>query len=93
MEPNVWKAPNDEQWWHPDCYDKVEKVEEIRERLLGLIIPEGEHDGYSDDFYLRLDSAQSVLAEAIDREELKRDQGLGPYSTDTDQNGGATDGD
>lgn len=20
--PPYWKAPNDEQWWHQDCYDE-----------------------------------------------------------------------
>ncbi|WP_284007797.1 hypothetical protein [Haloarcula pelagica] len=25
-QPGVWKATNDEQWWHEDCYDEDERL-------------------------------------------------------------------
>lgn len=71
--PGVWKAPNDEQWWHEDCYDKIEKAKEVREALLPLIPPEDEWDGYSDEFHEQLDGAQAALKTAIDRERVRID--------------------
>lgn len=79
LEPGIWKAPNDERWWHEECYDKVQKVEEIREQVLGLIPPETEFDGLSDEFHRRLDNAQDELARAVESERLKQDQGIGHY--------------
>lgn len=75
-EPGNWKAPNDEQWWHEDCYDKVEKAEEIAESIRTLMVPEGEYNGLSDEFHDQLDAAQAALETAVERERLKRDQDL-----------------
>lgn len=85
LEPGNWKAPNDELWWHEECYDKVEKAEEIREQILTLIIPEGEFDGLSDEFHRRLDNAQDELIRAVERERLKREQGVGHYGHESDR--------
>jgi len=83
-EPRVWKAPNDEQWWHEGCYDKVEKAENLAERIRSLMVPEGDFDGLSDDFHDQLDAAQGCIETAVERERLKREQGIGHHSTDTD---------
>lgn len=83
LEPGVWKAPNDEQWWHEGCYDKVEKAEEIAGKIRNLMVPEVEFDGLSDEFHDRLDSAQAELETAVEREQLKREQGIGHYSAET----------
>lgn len=78
-EPGIWKSANDEQWWHEGCYDKVEKAEGIAAEIRSLMVPEMEFDGLSDEFHDRLDNAQAELEKAVDRERLKRDQGVGHY--------------
>lgn len=85
-QPGIWKSPNDEQWWHEGCYDKVEAVEKLAKRIRNLMVPEGEFDGLSDEFHLHLDNAQAELEDAVRRERLKREQGLGHYNTGSDQN-------
>ena len=80
--PGVWKAPNDEQWWHEGCYDKVEKAEELASKVRRLMVPEHEFDGLSDEFHDRLDNVQAELETAVERERLKREQGVGHYSTE-----------
>lgn len=79
MEPGHWKSPNDEQWYHEGCYDKVEKAEQLAERIRTLMIPEGEFDGLSTDFHNELDNAQAALQNAVQRERLKQDQKIGHY--------------
>lgn len=76
QEPGHWKAPNDEQWWHADCYDKIEKAEELAKRIRALMVPNGEYDGYSDHFHDRLDDAQSELETAVQIERVKQEQDL-----------------
>lgn len=83
-EPGVWKSTNDEQWWHADCYDKVEKAEEIAAQIRGLMVPEFEHDGLSGEFHDLLDNAQATLQTAVKRERFKRDQEVGHYGGDDD---------
>lgn len=79
LEPGIWKAPNDEQWWHEGCYDKLVKTDEIAAQIRSLMVPEGEFDGLSDEFHDRLDNAQAELERAVTRERLKQDQGIGHY--------------
>ncbi|GGO03663.1 MULTISPECIES: hypothetical protein [Haloarcula] len=90
-EPGVWKAANDEQWWHEGCYDKVEKAEELAERIRGLMVPETEFDGLSDEFHDQLDAAQGLLENAAKKERLKQEQEIGHYGTTTNSEGGVTD--
>lgn len=84
LQPGTWKAANDEQWWHEECYDKVKKAEGLAERIRRLMVPEGEFDGLSDEFHDRLDNAQAALETAVERERLKQDQEIGHYDTDTE---------
>jgi hypothetical protein len=90
MEPGVWKAPNDEQWWHKACYDKVEKAEEIAGLIRDtLMVPETEYDGYSNEFHETLDRAQALLEDAANLERVKRDQQIrtdGGSTVATDRN-------
>lgn len=73
-EAGVWKAPNDEQWWHEGCYDKIEKAEEIAGGIRTLMTPEHEYDGLSDDFHDSLDDAQATIFEAAKRERVRQEQ-------------------
>lgn len=77
LKTGIWKAPNDEQWWHEGCYDKLDELEAVRDKIVSLIVPETEDDGLSDEFHDFLDGAQSELSDAIRRERLVRDQKRG----------------
>jgi len=79
MQPGVWKAENDEQWWHEGCYDKVEKAEEIAGSIRALMVGEHDFDGLSREFHDRLDNAQAELETAVKQERLKREQEIGHY--------------
>lgn len=85
-DTKFWKTTPD-RFWCDDCYDpfrKVKRAEELCKEIRNLIYSGRGDDGLSNEFHELLDRAQVTIADAVRRERLKRDQGIGPYTTEGD---------
>lgn len=71
-EPGTWKAPNDEQWWHEDCYDPLDQVEEIVDELRSM----ENARRYPSDLQTAIRTAAGRLESAAKKARIKRKQDI-----------------